>query len=291
MRYAEFRQIETERLILREIRMEDVYEYYERLFGDGDVCRYLLFDPHQDIGESLAAIQEIQQQYEQGRFYRWGITEKGEDSLIGVIGLVRIDEEKSECSFAYLLGCDYWGKGYGTEALKAVISFAFEELEIRRIVADHMTENPASGAVMRKAGMNHIGTEKAKYEKQCVLHDAEIYEICNEKSEGLTANDYQRQAMKTLNSKLSRQEILINGVMGLCGESGEAIDIVKKHLFHGHPLDREALKKELGDVAWYLAETAYALDISLEEILSTNIAKLKQRYPEGFSVSASLNRE
>ena len=291
MRYAEFRQIETERLILREIRMEDVYEYYERLFGDGDVCRYLLFDPHQDIGESLAAIQEIQQQYEQGRFYRWGITEKGEDSLIGVIGLVRIDEEKSECSFAYLLGCDYWGKGYGTEALKAVISFAFEELEIRRIVADHMTENPASGAVMRKAGMNHIGTEKAKYEKQCVLHDAEIYEICNEKSEGLTANDYQRQAMKTLNSKLSRQEILINGVMGLCGESGEAVDIVKKHLFHGHPLDREALKKELGDIAWYLAETAYALDISLEEILSTNIAKLKQRYPEGFSVSASLNRE
>ena len=291
MRYAEFRQIETERLILREIRMEDVYEYYERLFGDGDVCRYLLFDPHQDIGESLAAIQEIQQQYEQGRFYRWGITEKGEDSLIGVIGLVRIDEEKSECSFAYLLGCDYWGKGYGTEALKAVISFAFEELEIRRIVADHMTENPASGAVMRKAGMNHIGTEKAKYEKQCVLHDAEIYEICNEKSEGLTANDYQRQAMKTLNSKLSRQEILINGVMGLCGESGEAIDIVKKHLFHGHPLDREALKKELGDIAWYLAETAYALDISLEEILSANIAKLKQRYPEGFSESASLNRE
>lgn len=291
MRYAEFRQIETERLILREIRMEDVYEYYERLFGDGDVCRYLLFDPHQDIGESLAAIQEIRQQYEQGRFYRWGITEKGEDSLIGVIGLVRIDEEKSECSFAYLLGCDYWGKGYGTEALKAVIAFAFEELEIRRIVADHMAENPASGAVMRKAGMNHIGTEKAKYEKQCVLHDAEIYEICNEKSEGLTANDYQRQAMKTLNSKLSRQEILINGVMGLCGESGEAIDIVKKHLFHGHPLDREALKKELGDVAWYLAETAYALDIPLEDIMKANIEKLKQRYPEGFSVRESINRQ
>ena len=291
MRYAEFRQIETERLILREIRMEDVYEYYERLFGDGDVCRYLLFDPHQDIGESLAAIQEIRQQYEQGRFYRWGITEKGEDSLIGVIGLVRIDEEKSECSFAYLLGCDYWGKGYGTEALKAVIAFAFEELEIRRIVADHMAENPASGAVMRKAGMNHIGTEKAKYEKQCVLHDAEIYEICNGKSEGLTANDYQRQAMKTLNSKLSRQEILINGVMGLCGESGEAIDIVKKHLFHGHPLDREALKKELGDVAWYLAETAYALDIPLEDIMKANIEKLKQRYPEGFSVRESINRQ
>lgn len=291
MRYAEFRQIETERLILREIRMEDVYEYYERLFGDGDVCRYLLFDPHQDIGESLAAIQEIRQQYEQGRFYRWGITEKGEDSLIGVIGLVRIDEEKSECSFAYLLGCDYWGKGYGTEALKAVISFAFEELEIRRIVADHMAENAASGAVMRKAGMTHIGTEKGKYEKQCALYDAEVYEIRNETTESMAVNDYQKQAMVTLNPKLSRQEILINGVMGLCGESGEAIELVKKHLFHGHPLEREALKKELGDIAWYLAETAYALELSLEEILSANIEKLKQRYPEGFSVRESINRK
>jgi len=290
MRYAEFKNLETDRLILRDIRREDVYEYYERLFGDGDVCRYLLFDPHQDIGESLAAIEEILQQYEQGKFYRWGITEKGEDSLIGVIGLVRIDEEKSECSFAYLLGCDYWNRGYGTEALKAVIRFAFEELEIRRIVADHMAENTASGAVMRKAGMVHIGTETGKYEKQCKVHDAEVYEIRNKKTQAMTANDYQKQAMRTLNSRLSRQEILINGVMGLCGESGEAIDIVKKHLFHGHPLDREALKKELGDIAWYLAETAWALDVSLEDVLRENIEKLQARYPEGFEPQRSQER-
>ena len=106
----------------------------------------------------------------------------------------------------------------------------------------------------------------------------------------MTANAYQKQAMVTLNPKLSKQEILINGVMGLCGESGEAIDIVKKHLFHGHALDKDALKKELGDIAWYLAETAYALDMPLEEILKANIAKLKQRYPEGFSEANSMNR-
>ena len=138
--------------------------------------------------------------------------------------------------------------------------------------------------------MNHIGTEKAKYEKQCVLHDAEIYEICNEKSEGLTANDYQRQAMKTLNSKLSRQEILINGVMGLCGESGEAIDIVKKWLAQGHELDRDALARELGDIAWYLAETAHALGYDLEQILQMNVDKLKKRYPDGFAAERSLHR-
>jgi NTP pyrophosphatase (non-canonical NTP hydrolase) len=107
----------------------------------------------------------------------------------------------------------------------------------------------------------------------------------------MTINEYQTLAMKTLNPELSRKDVLINGVMGLCGESGEAIDIVKKWLAQGHELDRQKLAKELGDIAWYLAETAYALDIPLEEILQSNIEKLKIRYPEGFSSERSRNRE
>ena len=98
----------------------------------------------------------------------------------------------------------------------------------------------------------------------------------------MTINEYQTLAMRTLNPALSKKDVLINGVMGLCGESGEAIDIVKKHLAQGHDLNREALIKELGDVAWYLAETAYALDVPLEEVFERNIAKLKARYPQGF---------
>ena len=106
----------------------------------------------------------------------------------------------------------------------------------------------------------------------------------------MTINEYQDLAMKTLNPGLSRKDVLINGVMGLCGESGEAIDIVKKHLAQGHELDREALVKELGDVAWYLAETAYALDVKLEDVLKGNIEKLKKRYPDGFDQEKSINR-
>ena len=104
----------------------------------------------------------------------------------------------------------------------------------------------------------------------------------------MTINEYQRLAMRTLNPKLSRKDVLINGVMGLCGEAGEAIDIVKKHLAQGHDLDREALIRELGDVAWYLAETAYALDVPLEDVLQRNIDKLKARYPQGFAPEESL---
>ena len=107
----------------------------------------------------------------------------------------------------------------------------------------------------------------------------------------MTGNDYQKRAMSTLNPALSKKDVLINGVMGLCGEAGEAIDIVKKHLHQGHELDREKLIKELGDIAWYLAETAYALDIELDEVLEGNIAKLKARYPEGFDTERSIHRE
>ena len=106
----------------------------------------------------------------------------------------------------------------------------------------------------------------------------------------MTINEYQSLAMTTLNPALDEKDVLLNGVMGLCGESGEAIDIVKKWLMQGHALDRQHLAKELGDIAWYLAETATAIGVPLEEILSANIAKLKARYPNGFSAENSINR-
>jgi NTP pyrophosphatase (non-canonical NTP hydrolase) len=107
----------------------------------------------------------------------------------------------------------------------------------------------------------------------------------------MTINEYQKLAMVTKNPELSGRELLINSVMGLCGESGEVIDLVKKHVSHGHPLNREKLIDELGDVAWYLAECATVLDVTLEEVLERNIEKLKKRYPEGFSTERSINRE
>ena len=104
-------------------------------------------------------------------------------------------------------------------------------------------------------------------------------------------NEYQKLAMTTLNKELSQKDVLINSVMGLCGESGEAIDIVKKWLAQGHELDKEHLAKELGDIAWYLAEAATALDMSREDICQANIDKLKKRYPHGFDSQRSLTRE
>lgn len=106
----------------------------------------------------------------------------------------------------------------------------------------------------------------------------------------MNINEYQNLAMRTLNTELNKKDMLINSVMGLCGESGEAIDIVKKWLAQGHDLDVEHLKKELGDIAWYLAEAATALDVSLEEILQANVDKLRNRYPNGFDSNRSFQR-
>lgn len=107
----------------------------------------------------------------------------------------------------------------------------------------------------------------------------------------MLVNDYQKEAMTTLNPVLDKKDVLINSVMGLCGESGEAIDIVKKWLMQGHELDKEHLIKELGDVAWYLAEAATALDVPLETVLQGNLDKLRQRFPNGFSTEASVHRK
>ena len=81
----------------------------------------------------------------------------------------------------------------------------------------------------------------------------------------MNVDDYQQEAMSLLNPALNPQDVLENALMGLCGESGEAIDLLKKHRFQGHPLDKEKLKKELGDVAWYAQESAERAEAQLAD--------------------------
>ena len=103
-------------------------------------------------------------------------------------------------------------------------------------------------------------------------------------------NQYQTLADRTQRRDLPQRELLSMVGLGLSGEAGECSELVKKHLFHGHPLDREKVVKELGDVLWYLAAMAKLCDIPLSEVAETNITKLRARYPEGFTEEASRQR-
>ena len=106
----------------------------------------------------------------------------------------------------------------------------------------------------------------------------------------MTANEYQQLALRTAGTD-NYCDMMVNGIMGLAGESGECVDLLKKHMFQGHGLDMHHLAKELGDVAWYLAVTAHAIGYTLEEVFQMNVDKLLARYPDGFSEDRSRNRE
>ena len=109
----------------------------------------------------------------------------------------------------------------------------------------------------------------------------------------MNLKEYQDLA-KTTAGEFSEEERTIwtlVSALGLCGEAGEVADYLKKIYGHGHQLDYVKLKKELGDVLWYLADICTKFGVSLDEVAQLNIDKLKKRYPSGFSVEASVNRK
>lgn len=107
----------------------------------------------------------------------------------------------------------------------------------------------------------------------------------------MTINEYQQEALCTESGMDKTYPRLLNGLMGLNGEAGECIDLLKKSYFQGHELDKMHLALELGDVAWYLAVSADALGYDLSTIFEMNLAKLAVRYPDGFDAEHSLHRK
>lgn len=107
----------------------------------------------------------------------------------------------------------------------------------------------------------------------------------------MTLNEYQELAQRTSRTDMAHRDHIFNGVMGLCGEAGEVIDLVKKHAFQDGREIKNALRDELGDVMWYIAETASAVGLSMEEIAEYNISKLRRRYPDGFAADRSMFRD
>ncbi len=107
----------------------------------------------------------------------------------------------------------------------------------------------------------------------------------------MTLDEYQALANRTEQKDRSIHDRFLQNALGIAGEAGEVADLIKKWKFHGHAYDRVKLMKELGDCLWYLAGLASCADLTLSEVAEANIAKLKARYPDGFSNEASINRK
>lgn len=106
----------------------------------------------------------------------------------------------------------------------------------------------------------------------------------------MTLDDYQQLALRTAGNHGDFERTLIYTALGLNGEAGETAELVKKTFFHGHDLETDKLRKELGDVLWYVAVMADAMGWSLEEVARDNVEKLARRYPQGFSAERSRDR-
>lgn len=106
----------------------------------------------------------------------------------------------------------------------------------------------------------------------------------------MTGNEYQRLAARTINAKLSEKEVMKHALHGMVGEIGEIHSLYQK-VYQEHELDYTHLKKETGDLIWFIAEYCTAMRWNLEEIMEMNIEKLRARYPEGFDSDKSQHRK
>lgn len=160
MKHTGTPRLETDRLILRRITLDDAEDMFCNWASDEQVTRHLTWKPHPDVEASRAIIRSWQEELERENCYRWCLEWKENGQVIGCIDVVRLDESLETAVIGYCMSKQYWNRGIMTEALVAVEDYLFGQVGVNRIEAHHLTENPASGKVMLKSGMQFEGIKR-----------------------------------------------------------------------------------------------------------------------------------
>ncbi|MDI9521068.1 MAG: GNAT family N-acetyltransferase [Bacillota bacterium] len=158
---ADANEIRTERLLLRPLRYRDAKDFYEYA-KDEQVARYVLWDAHTSLNQTKAILRSQMMQCRQEGLLTMAITMKETRRMVGTIGLVNRDWDNHTAEVGFSLARAVWGQGLMTEALTAYLRFIFDQNIIHRIEALHDVDNPASGKVMKKAGMKEEGLLKER---------------------------------------------------------------------------------------------------------------------------------
>lgn len=152
-------RIETDRLILRRFVIEDADAMYKNWASDSEVTKFLTWPPHPSVDVSRGIIEDWLKEYSDEKYYNWAIVLKANgDEPIGGISVVHMNEDISMVHIGYCLGRAWWRRGIMSEALKAVMDFMFDTVEVNRVESRHDPRNPNSGKVMQKCGMKYEGT-------------------------------------------------------------------------------------------------------------------------------------
>ena len=177
MKHLGTKTLDTPRLILRQFVIDDCELFYKNWASDERVTKYMTWDAHQNIELTKIIVTDWVNNYVNDNFYQWAIVLKETNEPIGSISVVRMDEETETFEIGYCLSYDYWNKGITSEAFKAVIKYAFEEIKIKVFAARHDERNIASGKVMEKCGLKYIGTKEDINKVENII--LKMYELKN----------------------------------------------------------------------------------------------------------------
>ena len=191
MRHTGTSELETDRLLLRRLLPQDAPQMYENWANDPAVTRFLRWEPHKSPAETRELLSAWAELYPNPDYYQWAMVEKATGQVFGSISVYNalLGEPQQKAKWpgldlsggiwepGYCIGQKWWGKGFTTEALQAVLQFGFDTLNLNRIEAQHESDNPASGRVMEKAGMIHEGRLRQRVYNKGRYADVELYAI------------------------------------------------------------------------------------------------------------------
>ncbi len=160
MKNINFKNLESERLILRKFSINDADEMYKNWTSDDLVTKYLPWDTHKDIEETKMILTLWEEDYKKDYPYRYAVVIKDTNELIGSIDIVENDVKNNIGEIGYCYSRNSWNKGYATEALKLFMEFLFIECDYRVLFLKHHSDNEGSGRVMAKAGLIKDGILK-----------------------------------------------------------------------------------------------------------------------------------
>ena len=172
--------METEHLYLRPFVLEDAPAMYKNWASNPENLNFVTWDAHTSSERTRESIKRWVEQYQKPDTYKWAICFKtSPDQVIGDISVVSQDPESQSCELGYILGKKFWGQGFMTEAVIAVLAFLLNEVGFKEIKATYVSLNPASGKVMEKTGMQYVETIPHAIQRKGYCGDKIIYSIQN----------------------------------------------------------------------------------------------------------------
>jgi ribosomal-protein-alanine N-acetyltransferase len=168
--------LETERLILRKMIMEDQHDLFEYA-SDPELTKYTIWDYHKTIENSIYYLQLILEQYENNQVSNWAIVLKSSQKMIGTCGFVYWAPEHHRAEVGYALSRKYWNRGLMSEAIQELISFGFDNMDLNRIEARCNMGNIGSERIMQKSGMTFEGVIREQLLIKGQFEDIKLYAL------------------------------------------------------------------------------------------------------------------